>query len=147
MVVKQLLQSFEACLQERLSDVVCNIECELDVSSAFVRTRECAIGNIAADAMRLALGTDCAVFNSGALRADLLYDPGVVTIKDVLDILPMEDSVASVRIRGEDLLCAMESAVEFYPAHEGRFPQVSGMTLVFDPSKAGGHRILKVFCI
>lgn len=53
---------------------------------------------------------------------------------------PFEDPCVVVGITGKDLLQALENSVSKYPALEGRFPQVSNITLTFDPSKAPGHR-------
>lgn len=36
---------------------------------------------------------------------------------------------------------ALENGVSKYPVHEGRFPQVAGITFGFDPTKPPGARI------
>lgn len=44
-------------------------------------------------------------------------------------------------LEGEQLHKALENGVSQYPKLEGRFPQVSGMTFVFDPDKPPGQRV------
>lgn len=44
-------------------------------------------------------------------------------------------------VSGKDVVKALENGVSQYPKHEGRFPQVSGIKFVFDPSKPPGQRV------
>lgn len=46
-----------------------------------------------------------------------------------------------VNVLGEQLVRAIENGVSKYPVHEGRFPQVSGVTFGFDPTKPPGQRV------
>lgn len=65
-----------------------------------VRTQEAPAGNWIADIMREEMACDCAIVNSGVMRANLVYLPGVLKLKDILDILPMEDIVVSMLVPG-----------------------------------------------
>ena len=49
---------------------------ELDSRNATVRTREAAIGNLIADAMRASTKADVAIMNGGGIRAGKVYPPG-----------------------------------------------------------------------
>lgn len=42
---------------------------------------------------------------------------------------------------GEQLVRALENGVSKYPVHEGRFPQVAGVTFGFDPTRPPGDRV------
>ena len=46
-----------------------------------------------------------------------------------------------LELTGAQLLQALENGVSQYPKHEGRFPQVSGLSFTFDPTQPSGHRI------
>eukprot|EP00906_Rhabdomonas_costata_P004932 RCo007399 len=143
--VQSILESFEDYLSEKLSTPLCHISDDLDVITASVRTRESSIGNIVADAMRKEMSADVALLNSGSLRADVVYPAGsLITVKDVLDIFPVEDVVIKISLQGSDLRAALESGVGRYPAHEGRFPAVSGMRVVFDAVAPSGSRLVEV---
>lgn len=61
--------------------------------------------------------------------------------QDLLSILPIVDSIMLLELTGHQLLEALENGVSQYPKHEGRFPQVSGISFSFDPTQPGGHRI------
>lgn len=46
-----------------------------------------------------------------------------------------------LELSGLQLMEALENGVSQYPRHEGRFPQVSGISFNFDPTQPSGHRI------
>ena len=54
----------------------------------------------------------------------------------------MVDPLAVLEITGEQLIEALENGTSQYPKHEGRFPQVSGLSFTFDPSKQIGHKVI-----
>ena len=58
-----------------------------------------------------------------------------------MTIIPMVDCLVKLKVTGEQLLLALENGVSKYPQLEGRFPQVSGMSFTFDPSKPSGSRV------
>ena len=47
-----------------------------------------------------------------------------------------------LELTGQQLLGALENGVSQYPKHEGRFPQVSGVSFSFDPTQPIGKRII-----
>ena len=47
-----------------------------------------------------------------------------------------------IELTGEQLITALENGVSQYPKHEGRFPQISGMSFSFDPSLTSGNRVV-----
>ena len=49
-----------------------------------------------------------------------------------------------VEVRGRDLRDSLESGFALLPATAGRFPQVSGMSIVFDERKPSGKRIQSI---
>lgn len=54
----------------------------------------------------------------------------------------MVDPLAVLELTGKQLLEALENGISQYPKHEGRFPQVSGFSFSFDPSKQSGQRVI-----
>jgi 5'-nucleotidase/UDP-sugar diphosphatase len=115
---------------------------ELDSRSAAVRTRETAIGNLFADAIRDASAADAAIVNGGGIRAGKVYAPGTtITRRDVLAELPFNNKVVTVEISGRDLRRAMENGLVQLPNAGGRFPQVSGIAVEAELSRPAGNRI------
>eukprot|EP00667_Euglena_gracilis_P001460 EG_transcript_1460 len=139
--IKGLLEGYDKELAGKLGKEVCRVTRELDVMCETVRTQEAPAGNWIADIMREEMACDCAIVNSGVMRANLVYLPGVLKLKDILDILPMEDIVVSMLVPGFCLKEALECGVSKFPALEGRFPQVSGLKLLLDPTAKPMERI------
>ncbi|MGH6769006.1 MAG: bifunctional metallophosphatase/5'-nucleotidase [Xanthobacteraceae bacterium] len=116
---------------------------ELDSRNATVRTREAAIGNLIADAMRASTHADVASMNGGGIRAGKVYPPGSkVTRRDVLAELPFGNRIVTIEIAGSALRRAIENGLAQMPNAAGRFPQVSGMTIEADIRHPPGSRVV-----
>ena len=107
-----------------------------------VRTGETNLGNLAADAFRIATGADVALTNGGGIRDSI--PAGDVTKKQLVTVFPFGNYVVTLNVTGEQLLAALENGVSRYPDADGRFPQVSGISFKFDPAQAPGSRVFEV---
>ena len=136
---------FEADFTRVAEVPIAKTEVELDSRNATIRTREAAIGNLFADAMRLTMKADAAVINGGGIRSGNVYAPGsVISHKDILAELPFSNRVVLIEITGAALRRAMENGLRQVPVAAGRFPQVSGIKLIFDPKAPIGSRVLSM---
>lgn len=118
----------------------------LDALSYSVRTKETDIGNFIADAYRNAVGADIGFVNGGSIRADLSYNPGPLTKRDVLSMLPFNNPIVKVEVSGKLLMEILEHSVarSREDNEPGRFPQVSGLKFTFDASRLPGQRITEL---
>jgi 2',3'-cyclic-nucleotide 2'-phosphodiesterase (5'-nucleotidase family) len=117
----------------------------LDSRTATVRSREAAIGNIIADAMRAAVRADVAIMNGGGIRGGKLYAANTpITRRDVLAELPFGNRVVAVEIDGRALKAAIENGLSQLPNASGRFPQVSGLVIEADLKRPPGSRITAI---
>ncbi len=120
----------------------------LDALSVSCRTRETNIGDFIADAYRKAAAADIGFVNGGSIRADLTYEPGVLTKRDVLSILPFNNPIVKVEVTGKILKQIIEHGVARSAPGEdsepGRFPQISGMRFEYDVRKTAGSRVTAV---
>ena len=116
----------------------------LDARTAALRTGESNIGNLVADVMRARLGADVAIMNGGGIRTNRLLPAGPLTKRDVQALLPFLNVVVKLELTGATLLSALERSVSLYPQESGAFLQLSGATVVFDPSRPAGERIVRV---
>jgi 5'-nucleotidase len=119
----------------------------LDALSKSVRTKETDIGNFIADAYREAVDADIGFVNGGSIRADLSYNPGPLTKRDVLSMLPFNNPIVKIEITGKTLMEVLEHGVarSAEDNEPGRFPQVSGLKCTFDASKLPGQRVLEAY--
>lgn len=139
------IAELEKTLSAELDVEIGKTSTELDSRRPAVRGGEAAIGNLIADAMRASTGADVALMNGGGIRANKLYAAGsTLTRRDVLAELPFGNVVVVVDLSGADLKAALENGVSAVEDGAGRFPHVSGMTVVADVSKPAGSRIVSV---
>jgi 2',3'-cyclic-nucleotide 2'-phosphodiesterase (5'-nucleotidase family) len=112
------------------------------LSNEDCRSRECALGNLVADALlEHAPGTAVAIFNGGGLRAGLPRGP--ISYANILSVLPFRNRVVTVAVSGRELLLALEDGLSGGSATD-RFPQIAGATVVWDRSRPAGRRILSL---
>jgi 5'-nucleotidase len=108
------------------------------------RTTNRGPGPLAADSMVAAVnGAQVALLNYGAVRKDL--PAGVVSVGDVLEMMPFGNTLVLIKLTGEELKRALEEGIDFLMAKHGRtnlaLPHVSGMTFTVTPSADRGHRV------
>ncbi|WP_342360658.1 bifunctional UDP-sugar hydrolase/5'-nucleotidase [Terrarubrum flagellatum] len=117
----------------------------LDSTTISVRTRETAIGNLFADAIKASTGAEAAIVNGGGIRANKQYTAGQkLTRRDILTELPFGNVTVMIELKGSDLKAALENGVSLYEARAGRFAQVSGIKYEFDPKLPVGQRVTSV---
>jgi len=107
-----------------------------------VRTKETNLGDLVADIMRERANADLAIQNGGGIRASI--PEGSITVGDVFTVLPFDNYLIALQMTGEEILEALENGVSKVEETAGRFPQVSGLTFTFDPSKPAGERVSEV---
>ena len=116
---------------------------ELDSRKKTVRYGEATIGNLIADAMREGVDADIGFANGGGIRAKKIYDPGTsLTRGDILTELPFGNVVVKLGLTGAQIWEALENGVSQVENGAGRFPQVSGMSFVWNPKAKAGARIV-----
>lgn len=101
--------------------------------------RESAIGDWAADCLRLWAKTDVAFQNSGGLRADLPRGP--VTWRDIFDVMPFDNYVATMSLSGAQIREILEWGVS---GNQGII-QVSGIRFDYDPKAPAQKRVRDVW--
>ena len=110
-----------------------------------VRTQETAIGNLIADAMRDAMGSDIALTNGGGIRGDKQYAVGSdITRRDILTELPFGNVTVMAEVTGQQVLAALENGFSKVEDGAGRFPHVSGMVVTADLKQPPGSRVVSV---
>jgi 2',3'-cyclic-nucleotide 2'-phosphodiesterase (5'-nucleotidase family) len=117
----------------------------LDSRRAVVRGEESAMGNIITDGMKWATGADIAIYSGGGIRGDKEYPAGaVLTRRDIFTEMPFGNTTTEVEISGKLLLEALENGFSQIEQGSGRFPQVSGLKIDVDATKAPGARVVSV---
>ncbi|KAL0071665.1 hypothetical protein AAF712_001522 [Marasmius tenuissimus] len=151
----KLLEKLLSSVSSSLKAPVCKSTVALNLRSSIIRTEESAGANWFADIIRHAYddalcmkgggGADAVFMCAGTLRGDSEYGPGIITLGDILEILPFDDPVVVLEVDGATIWDALESSLETWPAQEGRFPVVSGMRVSWDSRHEPGQRVLGVW--
>ena len=140
--VAALVKSFEGRMSAQLGVGAGATAVPLDTRNEIVRVKESPVGNLIADLMREAMGADVALVNGGGIRGNAVTPAGPLTRGDVLKILPFANKVVKLEVTGETLRAALENGLSQHEKIAGRFPQVSGLRYVFDPTKPAGSRLV-----
>jgi 5'-nucleotidase len=135
----------EAAVAELIETVIGTSEVALDGVRNTVRTKETNEGNLIADALKwqaaqLAAGygvpePDVALQNGGGIRNNTILPAGDITVLDTFHMVPFPNFVTIVpgipRVQFKEI---MENAVSRVEFGSGRFAQISGFTMVYDPT-------------
>ncbi|EJD02121.1 Metallo-dependent phosphatase [Fomitiporia mediterranea MF3/22] len=152
--LKEVLSKILDSVSETMKKPVCYATEKLDLRSEYIRTEESASGDWFADVIHHAYddalcnmgieSADGVFLCAGALRGDTVYGPGLVTLGDILEILPFEDSILVLELDGRTIWEAFEAGLATWPAQEGRFPVISGFRVTWDSRKPPGQRVLNI---
>ncbi|MCI0714308.1 MAG: 5'-nucleotidase C-terminal domain-containing protein [Chloroflexi bacterium] len=139
-----LVEDLRAPIGDFLSREVGESEVLLVGEEEICRFEECSMGNLITDAMLEITDADIAVQNGGGIRASI--EPGPVTVDDVLQVLPFNNTFVIFELSGADFIAALENGVSRVNDTEGtgRFLQVAGVRYTYDGSQEEGRRIVSV---
>lgn len=122
-------------LNEEKNIVVASAAASIDGDRKNCRAIECEMGNLVSDAMldrAAGQGITIAIQNGGGLRASI--DAGEITKGEVLTVLPFQNTMATFKLKGSDVVAALENGVSQVEDGKGRFPQVAGLRYAWDSS-------------
>jgi 5'-nucleotidase len=131
------IKELGAPIEELKNKEVSEAAAPIDGSRDNCRARECEMGNLVSDAILDRVkgqGVEIVIQNGGGLRASI--DQGVITMGDVLTVLPFQNTLATFQISGKDLVASLEGGVSEIEEVKGKFPQVAGLKYSFDKSVA-----------
>lgn len=134
-----------APIEELKQKLVADTSAPIDGNRENCRQRECEMGVVVADAMLERVrdqGVSIAITNGGGLRASI--DAGPVTMGEVLSVLPFQNTLSTFRLKGADMVAALENGASQYEEKAGRFAQVAGLKYSVDPAAEAGKRISDV---
>ena len=117
---------------------------DLDGEKDNIRTSETNLGDLITDAIFWSATNESelkvdnehvvAILNSGGIRASITK--GDISRSDIKTVLPFGNTIAVEYVTGEELLEVLEAGTFTTPESIGAFPQISGMKIEIDTSKA-----------
>ena len=140
--VGDLVSKYDAMSASTLGREIGVALCDLDGRA--VRQRETNLGNFIADVIRDTAGADAALINGGSIRTGL--PKGAIRVKDIYSIVPFDNYIVAIRMKGSLLRQALEHAVSGNEAdNPGAFPQISGIRFSYDSALPPGNRIREIY--
>ncbi|MEA2081636.1 MAG: bifunctional UDP-sugar hydrolase/5'-nucleotidase [Elusimicrobiota bacterium] len=97
-----------------------------------------SMGNLVADAMRFAAGTDFAFQNQYGIRAEIA--PGTVRIRDLVAVSPFGNRIVTMKMTGD----LVRELLEQSATKEKGLLQMSGLKIIFNSGLPAGKRLLNV---
>ena len=137
-------EPLKATVEAMDSNIIGKSEVSLDGLHNSLRTKETNEGNLMADALlyqarllasRLGLPCpDIAIQNGGGIRNNIIIKPGEISELDTFTIAPFPSFVTIVPcISPKQLKEILENAVSRVTFMDGRFAQISGFSMLWDP--------------
>jgi len=141
----ELLAEYRPVIDALMSTIVGATEVALNGAREDIRIRETNLGSLICDAMlwkTQGFDTTLAIQNGGGIRASI--PKGMITMGQVLEVLPYGNRITVIGLSGEDVWAALENGVSQVEDGSGRFPHVGGMRYTFDPAAEVGSRVTSV---
>lgn len=144
-IISRQISGYINRLKTILNVDIGHLATDLSTSRFELRTTENAFGNYVADSIKNFSNAQLAIINSGSIRGNKTYKAGdKLTRGSIVNELPFRGKVVLIELTGAQLFEAFESSFGAYRANKGRFPQVSGVKVVFDSSKPVGQRVQSI---
>lgn len=136
--VQAMVQHYTSRVQGLMDEIIG--ETVVDLDGEGIRHRETNFGNLVSDLLRDVSGAQAAIINGGAIRRSIPTGP--VRIGDIYSSLPFDNYVVALSLTGKQLWAALEHGLG--GKGSGRFPQISGLELLYDPRAPEGSRLQEV---
>ena len=126
--------------EEELKPILSQKVADLDKDLSHDRTEGLSpLGIVVSETMRKIAGADIAITNGGGIRAPL--SKGVLTMGDLYTILPFDNTLVTMELKGSDIKAAIEHGI--MPNNFG-WGQFSGIKVWYDKNAKAGNRITSI---
>ncbi|ACC99021.1 5'-Nucleotidase domain protein [Elusimicrobium minutum Pei191] len=132
--IKKIVDDLRSATFKRLNHVIAEAEDLI----ADVDTGPSVLGEIIAGCIKDWAKADIGIINSDPLRVSI--PKGKITEYSLYEVYPYNDTVMSVRIRGEELKNILEKSL----LSKNNFPQISGMTVEYNMSEPEGSKVKSI---
>ncbi len=133
-------------LSEKVTEIPFPLVITDEENHRIVRSRETNLGDFVADAYREVMKADIGFANGGGVRASI--PQGEVTLRNLLDVAPFQNTVGTCKASGQQILDALEFGCKETQGitvlddnsvgESGAFLQVSGLKYTIDTSIPSG---------
>ena len=135
--IDRLIEDYNYSIKPNLQ---LNYSLEKEINNDNCKTTESVLGDLVTDAMKEFTGADIALISSADLGAGI--EKGDITESKILEALPVKLKTSVVELTGSDILTLLTNSLTYYPEADGRFLQMSGLQVNFDPNLRPSERII-----
>lgn len=96
--MREFIDSFKQAVDRKYNTIICKLAEE---HTHPARTQETSLGNLITDAIHSCTDADVTLLGSGSVRGEKMGP--LVSLKDLLEIFPFDDSISRYRITGSQL--------------------------------------------
>lgn len=131
--IVKIIKTYQEKNAKITSKQITNINFDLEGSRDVVRSSQTNLGVLIATALKTHSNADVALINSGGIRASI--GKGVVSLGDVISVLPFGNYGVVLELSGADIIEALEYGFADLPNPSGKLLQVAGISFDFNTSK------------
>jgi 2',3'-cyclic-nucleotide 2'-phosphodiesterase (5'-nucleotidase family) len=131
--IARIAEQYHEKIREEFSKQVGETRVDLERQAG----EESNVGNLVADAMRVASDSDIAFQNNGGIRSDIPKGP--VTLEQVYTLLPFDNQVIRMELSGRQILQLLKEG----GSKQRGILQVSGLRVEYGSSRRGGRMVRK----
>ena len=143
--VQQQIENYTGQLNLLLDEIIGVSAADIDLSALSLRAQENGFANLVADLIKKHGNADIALINSGAFRGESFFAKNSkISRRDIIKTFPYRNRVVLLNVSGAQLVKALENGFSQVKNLEGRFPQVSGMKIVYNSQAEIGQRVVSV---
>ena len=123
-------------IENKTNKVVGVLNTPIDARENKIRTGLTAAGSLVTEAVKSKYpDAEIVMQNSGGIRAHKYINPGPITIGNILELYPFDNTVVLAEISGQDIKSILETSSRDLPGFAGSFLQTSGLEYTIDLSQ------------
>jgi len=143
--ILSFIDKYKSRLGNLYNEQIAVAESDFTTVKKLIRTRETALANVFADAVKEDARTEIAIVNSGSIRKSENYAKGYqFTRGDIQSEFPFGGHHVVIEINGANILAMLENSLSRIEFEDGRFLNVSGMQVTYNSLAPVGKRVLSV---
>ena len=122
-----------------------SLKAEVELSAKSIGSKETALGNLVADALKASAKTDIALIAADYFSKDVTISKGATSSAEILKALDApDDTIAILKLSGDQIQRGMERSLFLLPKSNTGFLQISGMTVTYKSENEADKRILSI---
>ena len=116
---------------------------EVNLKAAYIRANETQFKNLTCDVMRIELEADVVMLNSGHFRPETSFSKEhIYRSGDLMKTFPLICPFSISLAKAKDIIITLEQGLSGYPTPKGCYPNLSGMSIEYDPSQPEMGRVV-----